>query len=158
MKDVKPTSLLKDRVREVEGNPDFSNKDISVSQSPVIAEVNSTIIPAMNQVELQPEVNSTSHPNVMTQVGVQFHIIINVYCILFRLVKLGASMLQYTAPLHPIPVAVVEDEKGGSLIIPERVPSAQGLSQAAASQTPFSLSQVYLFTTFSFLLLHILFF
>lgn len=72
MKDVKPTSLLKDRVREVEGNPDFSNKDISVSQAPVIPEVNS-IIPSMNQVDLQPEANSTGHPNVMTQVSVQLY-------------------------------------------------------------------------------------
>lgn len=114
MKDVKPTSLLKDRVREVEGNPDFSNKDISVSQAPVIPEVNS-IIPSMNQVDLQPEVNSASHPNVMTQ---------------------------YTASLHPVPIAMVDDEKGGPLIIPERVMSAQGLTQVAASQTPFSLSQL----------------
>lgn len=81
MKDVKPTSLLKDRVREVEGNPDFSNKDISVSQGPIIAEVNPTVVPAMNQAELQSEVNSTGHPNVINQVG--FSKLLNVltgYC------------------------------------------------------------------------------
>ncbi|ONK63797.1 uncharacterized protein A4U43_C07F19040 [Asparagus officinalis] len=115
MKDVKPTSLLKDRVREVEGNPDFSTKDINVSQAPIVTEINSTIIPAMNQVDLQSETNSTSHPNVMTQ---------------------------YSSPLHPVPITMVEDEKVGPLIIPERVPSAQGLTQVAASQTPFSLSQL----------------
>lgn len=52
-------------------------------------------------------------------------------------------MLQYAAPIHPVPVAMVEDDKGGPLLIPERVPSAQGLTQVAASQSPFSLSQVF---------------
>ncbi|XP_068669588.1 uncharacterized protein [Aristolochia californica] len=37
MKDVKPTSLLKDRVREMEGNPDFSTKD--ATQPQMITEV-----------------------------------------------------------------------------------------------------------------------
>ncbi|XP_068649486.1 uncharacterized protein [Aristolochia californica] len=37
MKDVKPTSLLKDRVREIEGNPDFSTKD--ATQPQMITEV-----------------------------------------------------------------------------------------------------------------------
>ncbi|KAL6878509.1 hypothetical protein ACP4OV_012679 [Aristida adscensionis] len=71
MKDVKPTSLLKDRIREVEGNPDFSNKDVSASQTPVVAEVSSAVIPALTHVELQPEISSTSHamslPNTLNQ-------------------------------------------------------------------------------------------
>ncbi|KAG8092529.1 hypothetical protein GUJ93_ZPchr0012g21276 [Zizania palustris] len=33
MKDVKPSSLLKDRVRQIEGNPDFSNKDPEMSST-----------------------------------------------------------------------------------------------------------------------------
>lgn len=70
MKDVKPTSLLKDRVREVEGNPDFSNKDASVAQPPVLAEVKPGVVPVLNQVE---EVNNTSyasgHPSLANQVG-----------------------------------------------------------------------------------------
>lgn len=72
MKDVKPTSLLKDRVREIEGNPDFSNKDIGASQPQMVAEVNSGMISTLSQVELQPEVANPSHPgghsNVLSQV------------------------------------------------------------------------------------------
>ncbi|KAG9452304.1 hypothetical protein H6P81_005208 [Aristolochia fimbriata] len=39
MKDVKPTSLLKDRAREIEGNPDFSTKD--ATQPQMLTEVDS---------------------------------------------------------------------------------------------------------------------
>lgn len=71
MKEVKPTALLKDKIREVEGNPDFSNKDITAAQPPFV-EVNSGLLPALNHVELQAEVNNsphpTSHPNALTQV------------------------------------------------------------------------------------------
>lgn len=73
MKDVKPTSLLKDRVREIEGNPDFSNKDISASQtqSPMVAEANSGMLSTLNQVELQSELTNPSlpsgHSNVLNQ-------------------------------------------------------------------------------------------
>lgn len=73
MKDVKPTSLLKDRVRDVEGNPDFSNKDVIAPQAPVITEVTPGIVPSMAQAELHQEANSTSnvatHQNVLNQVG-----------------------------------------------------------------------------------------
>lgn len=73
MKDVKPSSLLKDRVRQVVGNPDFSNKDVSTSQTSAAAEVSSGVIPSMNHMELQPEINSTSRaaslPNMLNQVG-----------------------------------------------------------------------------------------
>ncbi|CAM6118665.1 unnamed protein product [Calypogeia fissa] len=34
MKDVKPTQLLKGRVRDVESNPDFSNKDYAIQHQP----------------------------------------------------------------------------------------------------------------------------
>lgn len=73
MKDVKPSSLLKDRIRQIEGNPDFSNKDVSASQAPVVAEVSSGVMPTINHVEPQPEINSTSRatslPNMLSQVG-----------------------------------------------------------------------------------------
>lgn len=36
LKDVTPTSLLKDRVRQIEENPDFSNKDTGVSQQQMV--------------------------------------------------------------------------------------------------------------------------
>ncbi|KAI3908415.1 hypothetical protein MKW92_020455 [Papaver armeniacum] len=57
MKDVKPTSLLKDRSREVEGNPDFSNKDVTATQPLTIPEVNTLI-----SVEPQPEIANSSLP------------------------------------------------------------------------------------------------
>lgn len=62
MKEGKPTSLLKDLVRAVEGNPDFSNKDIGASQPQMGTEVNSGIIPTVNQVDLKPEIVNSSHP------------------------------------------------------------------------------------------------
>ncbi|KAI8032556.1 CCR4-NOT transcription complex subunit 1 [Camellia lanceoleosa] len=49
MKEVKPTSLLKDRVREVEGNLDFSNKDIGASQPQLVTEINTGIMCTLNQ-------------------------------------------------------------------------------------------------------------
>lgn len=38
IKDVTPASLLRDRVRVVEGNPDFSNKDFAAPQPPISSE------------------------------------------------------------------------------------------------------------------------
>lgn len=38
IKDVTPTSLLRDRMRVVEGNPDFSNKDFIAPQPPASSE------------------------------------------------------------------------------------------------------------------------
>lgn len=115
MKDVKPSCLLKDRIREVEGNPDFSTKEIIVPQPPVMAEVNSSTVSAMAQAELKHEVNNIGHPN---------------------------SKTQYAAPLHPVPTPMIEEAKGGQLVVPERVPSAQGLTQVAASQAPFAQDQL----------------
>ncbi|EEC74335.1 hypothetical protein OsI_09623 [Oryza sativa Indica Group] len=57
LKDVNPTSLLKDRVCEVEGNPDFSNKDVAASQT----QISSGISRSTNHVELQSVISSTSH-------------------------------------------------------------------------------------------------
>ncbi|VFQ85168.1 unnamed protein product [Cuscuta campestris] len=63
LKNVVPTSLLKDRVREVEGNPDFSIKDVGhSSQRQVVTDAKPGIINTLNQVELPTEVNS-SHPS-----------------------------------------------------------------------------------------------
>ncbi|KAF8048219.1 hypothetical protein N665_2608s0005 [Sinapis alba] len=55
IKSVKPTSLLKDRKREIEGNPDFRNKDFGVaqgSQPQMIDEFKSENISPHNHVEL----------------------------------------------------------------------------------------------------------
>lgn len=61
-----------DRVREVEGNPDFSNKDVGLAQQPMVGETKSSMVSALNQVELHVEVGSSSHPSghsrIMSQV------------------------------------------------------------------------------------------
>ncbi|XP_058085160.1 uncharacterized protein LOC131232729 isoform X2 [Magnolia sinica] len=119
MKDVKPTSLLKDRVREIEGNPDFSNKDMGASQPQMVAESNSGIISALSQVDLQPELTNPSHHSGHSTV-----------------------LTQYAAPLHLASSALAEDDKTGTLGLSERLPSSQGLSQVAPSQSPFSGSQL----------------
>lgn len=73
LKDVIPTSLLKDKIREVEGNPDFSNKDVGPSQAPVVNEVKPGIISTLNQVEVPLEVATSPHPGghsrIMSQVS-----------------------------------------------------------------------------------------
>ncbi|KAJ4956450.1 hypothetical protein NE237_013233 [Protea cynaroides] len=119
MKDVKPTSLLKDRIREVEGNPDFSTKDIGASQPQMIAEVNSGMISSLNQVELQPEVSVQSHPGGHSNV-----------------------LSQHTSPLHLASGSLVEDEKTANLSFSDRLSSGQGLSQITPLQSPFSVSQL----------------
>lgn len=72
MKDVTPTSLLKDRKREIEGNPDFSNKDVGASQAQMISDIKSGLVPPLNQVELPLEVanpsNTGGHPHILSQV------------------------------------------------------------------------------------------
>uniref|UniRef100_A0A0E0F0Y0 CCR4-Not complex component Not1 C-terminal domain-containing protein n=1 Tax=Oryza meridionalis TaxID=40149 RepID=A0A0E0F0Y0_9ORYZ len=108
MKDVKPSSLLKDRIRQIEGNPDFSNKDVSASQAPVVAEVSSGVMPTINHVEPQPEINSTS-----------------------RATSLPNMLSQYAAPLRLPTNNMVEDDKA-ALIMPEQV-SSHGLSQLMAA-------------------------
>ncbi|CAN6300160.1 unnamed protein product [Urochloa humidicola] len=121
MKDVKPSSLLKDRIRQVVGNPDFSNKDVSTSQTSAAVEVSSGIVPSMSHVELQPEINSSS-----------------------RATSLPSMLNQYAAPIRLPPNSMVEDDKV-ALIMPEQV-SSHSLTQAAPPQTPspspFSLSQL----------------
>lgn len=86
MKDITPTSLLKDRKREIEGNPDFSNKDVGASQPQMIPEVKPGIISALNQVELPLDVasppNSVGPTQLLSQVYIGF-----VFCCLVSAVK-----------------------------------------------------------------------
>ncbi|KAK9292677.1 hypothetical protein L1049_020655 [Liquidambar formosana] len=119
MKEVKPTSLLKERVREVEGNPDFSNKDIGASQPQMVTEINSGIMSTLNQVELQSEIVNSSHPGGHLNV-----------------------LSQYPSGLHLASGPLTEDEKMASLSLPDRLPSGQGLSQVSPSQSPYSVGQL----------------
>ncbi|XP_048534491.1 CCR4-NOT transcription complex subunit 1-like isoform X2 [Triticum urartu] len=115
MKDVKPSSLLKDRTRQLEGNPDFSNKDVTASQTPVVAEVSSGMIPAKNVVEVQPELTSTS-----------------------RATSIPNMLNQYAPPLRLPPNSMVEDDKV-ALIMPDQVSPSQTPSPLPAL---FTLSQL----------------
>ncbi|GMH00621.1 hypothetical protein Nepgr_002460 [Nepenthes gracilis] len=115
MKDVTPTSLLKDRVRVVEGNPDFSNKDIGAPQPAMVAEDKSGVLAAPNQVELPLEVAAasyiSSHPH---------------------------SISPYAGPGSTL----IEDDKLAAIGFSDQLPSAQGLLQATASQSPYSMAQL----------------
>ncbi|KAL4562855.1 hypothetical protein LXL04_026886 [Taraxacum kok-saghyz] len=127
LKEVSPSSLLMDKVREVEGNPDFSNKDAGSAQQqqqqqqqqqPMVGEVNkSTMISSLNQVELPVDVASSSHPGAHSRV-----------------------LSQYAPPLHlPSAATLSEDEKMAALGLSDQLPSAQGLLQA---QLPYSVGQL----------------
>ncbi|CAM0956224.1 unnamed protein product [Alopecurus aequalis] len=115
LKDVKPSSFLKDRIRQVEGNPDFSNKDASASQTPVITEVSSGMIPVKNLVEAQPELTSTS-----------------------RATSLPNMLNQYAPSIHLPSNNMIEDAKV-ALIMPDQVSPSQTPSPSPAL---FTLSQL----------------
>ncbi|XP_039684486.1 CCR4-NOT transcription complex subunit 1 isoform X2 [Medicago truncatula] len=110
MKDVTPTSLLKDRKREIEGNPDFSNKDVGASQSQMISDIKPGLVPPVNQVELPPEVSNPSN-----------------------------MLSQYAGSLHISTGTMMEDEKVAPLGLPDQLPSAQGLIQANTTPASFQL-------------------
>ncbi|XP_074578118.1 uncharacterized protein LOC141834681 isoform X2 [Curcuma longa] len=122
MKEVKPTTLLIDKIREVEGNPDFSNKDITAAHPPLV-EINSGLLPPSSHVELQTEVKSSSdpgsHPN---------------------------AMAQYTSAPHITSGSILEEDKIGIVNGPELVSSVQGLTQVtpspSPSPSPFSLNEL----------------
>ncbi|KAH9788463.1 transcription regulator [Citrus sinensis] len=119
MKDITPTSLLKDRKREIEGNPDFSNKDVGASQPQLVPEVKPAIVSPLGHVDLPLDV--ASPPNS----GGPTHL-----------------LSQYAAPLRLSSGTLMEDEKLAALGISDQLPSAQGLFQASQSQSPFSVSQL----------------
>nr|GMC82829.1 CCR4-NOT transcription complex subunit 1 isoform X1 [Ipomoea batatas] len=116
LKDVAPTSLLKDRVREVEGNPDFSNKDAGSSQSQIVTDVKSGLVSTLNQVELPLEAATSSHPGSHSRI-----------------------LSQYASPLHLPSATLMEEEKLVALVDQHQIPSGQGI---IPGQTPFSVSQL----------------
>ncbi|GER44883.1 transcription regulators [Striga asiatica] len=116
LKDVTPTSLLKDKVREVEGNPDFSNKDMGSSQPPIPNEAKSGVVSIPNQVEVPLDVAAPAHSGGHS-----------------RMVS------QFATPLHHSSATLTEDEKMVSLGFPDQLPSAQSLLQV---QTPLLSNQL----------------
>ncbi|KAE8699711.1 transcription factor UNE10-like [Hibiscus syriacus] len=116
MKDIAPTCLLKDRKRELEGNPDFSNKDVGASQASMVAE-KSGIVSPLNHADLSLEGASPPNSGGPTQLP-----------------------SQYAGPLRLSSGALTEDEKLAALGLSDQLPSAQGLFQATPLPSPFSLS------------------
>lgn len=89
MKDVKVSQLLKGRPREIEGNPDFSNKDVAIAHPPALYTTESAPSSAapMAHVDLPSEASiSSSHP-VLPPTSV------SQVCYAFprRLIKFGSS-------------------------------------------------------------------
>lgn len=83
LKDMTPTSLLENRLRQVEGNPDFSNKDMGVSHPPMVSEAKSGMISSLNKVELPVEVASPltgGHTPLLSQVSI---------CLIFSYLSVG---------------------------------------------------------------------
>ncbi|KAF8111472.1 hypothetical protein N665_0074s0008 [Sinapis alba] len=119
LKEVAPTSLLKDRKRELDGNPDFSNKDLGathISQPPMIQEPK-TISP-LKQIDLPIDVANS--PNTDTP---------------------SKLLSQYVAPQRVYTNTLMEDEKVATLGLPDQLPSPQGLFQSIPSPM-FSISQL----------------
>ncbi|KAE9600761.1 putative CCR4-Not complex component, Not1, CCR4-NOT transcription complex subunit 1, HEAT [Lupinus albus] len=119
LKDVTPTFLLKDRKRAIEGNPDFSNKDVGSSQAQMISDIKSGPVPPVKQVDLPLEVtnlsNTGGHPHMLSQ---------------------------YAGPLHISTGTLMEEEKVTPLGLSDQLPSVQGLLQATPTPAPFSISQI----------------
>ncbi|XP_019058124.1 PREDICTED: CCR4-NOT transcription complex subunit 1 isoform X2 [Tarenaya hassleriana] len=122
MKEVAPTSLLKDRKRETDGNPDFSSKDLGVaqvSQPQMLPEAKSGAFSPLNQVELALDV--TSSPNTGNH---------------------SKLLSQYPAPLQISAGTSMDDEKVSALSLSDKLPSAQGLFQSTPSPSAFSINQL----------------
>uniref|UniRef100_A0A1J3EG21 CCR4-NOT transcription complex subunit 1 n=1 Tax=Noccaea caerulescens TaxID=107243 RepID=A0A1J3EG21_NOCCA len=119
LKEVAPTSLLKDRTRELDGNPDFSNKDLGVthiSQPQIIPEPKTTS--PLKQIDLPLDVANL--PNTDTP---------------------SKLLTQYVAPQRVYATTSMEDEKVATLGLPDQLPSPQGLFQSTPSPL-FSISQL----------------
>lgn len=72
MKDITPTSLLENQPRQVEGNPDFSNKDLGAPLAPMISEVKTGTVSTLNKVELPVEIanpHTGGHTHLLSQVS-----------------------------------------------------------------------------------------
>ncbi|KAJ0235619.1 Transcription regulator [Hirschfeldia incana] len=116
LKEVAPTSLLRDRKREIDGNPDFSNKDLGVthiSQPPMIQEPKTNS--PLKQIDLPIDVANTDTPSKL--------------------------LSQYVAPQHVYTNTSMEDEKVATLGLPDQLPSSQRLFQSTPSPS-FSISQL----------------
>lgn len=124
MKDVKVSQLLKGRLREVEGNPDFSNKDVAIAHQSSLftTESSSSSAAPMGLVDLPSEASVSASHNIMPSSSVSQ-------------VQLGTSHISASLTLP-------EEEKLAALALTERLPSGQGLPQTAGSPAPYSGNQL----------------
>ncbi|ESQ36840.1 hypothetical protein EUTSA_v10006521mg [Eutrema salsugineum] len=119
LKEVAPTSLLKDRKREIDGNPDFSNKDLGVthiSQPQMIPEPK-TISP-LKQIDLPLDVANSPNTDAPSKL-----------------------LPQYVSPQRVYTNTLMEDEKVATLGLSDQLSSPQGLFQSTPSPS-FSISQL----------------
>lgn len=124
MKDVKVTQLLKGRPREVEGNPDFSNKDVTLAHqpSPFATESSSSIAAPMGHVDHSSETTgSVLHTSISST---------------------AISQGQHVTSHISASLSLPEDEKLGALALTERLPTAQALPQTAGSPSPYTGNQL----------------
>lgn len=119
IKDVKPTSLLKDRVWEVQGNTDFSKNDMGASQPLLITETNTGIVSTFNALDIQPEILSS------TQTGAHLNL-----------------LSQYTGNLYFASGPSMGDEEMATLSLSDPLPSGQGFPQVPSSQSQYSVGQL----------------
>ncbi|KAG2320415.1 hypothetical protein Bca52824_013628 [Brassica carinata] len=119
LKEVAPTSLLKDRKREIDGNPDFSNKDPGVTHisQPQMIQEPKTISP-LNQIDLPLDVANSPNTDAPSKL-----------------------LSQYVAPQRVYTNTLMEDEKVSTLGLSDQLPSPQGLFQSTPSPL-FSISQL----------------
>uniref|UniRef100_A0A0D3C6V7 CCR4-Not complex component Not1 C-terminal domain-containing protein n=1 Tax=Brassica oleracea var. oleracea TaxID=109376 RepID=A0A0D3C6V7_BRAOL len=119
LKEVAPTSLLKDRKREIDGNPDFSNKDLGVTHisQPQMIQEPKTISP-LKQIDLPLDVADSPNTDASSK--------------LFS---------QYVAPQRVYTNTLMEDEKVSTLGLSDQLPSPQGLFPSTPSPL-FSISQL----------------
>ncbi|CAN7138525.1 unnamed protein product [Brassica rapa subsp. narinosa] len=118
LKEVAPTSLLKDRKREIDGNPDFSNKDLGVTHisQPQIIQEPKTISP-LKQIDLPLDVADSPNTDDSSKL-----------------------LSQYVAPQRVYTNTLMEDEKVSHLGLSDQLPSPQGLFPSTPSPL-FSISQ-----------------
>ncbi|KAG0586495.1 hypothetical protein KC19_2G096000 [Ceratodon purpureus] len=114
MKEVKPFKLLEGLERELEGNPDFSNRDPVFSQSPLPA-------PSAND-----SAQSVPIPSLPQQLDIPTELPI---------------VTQSTTALSPSGIAQLNEEERPSLLL-ERTQNGQVSSTSLQSQPSFSSSQV----------------
>jgi CCR4-NOT transcription complex subunit 1 len=108
---VKPTSLLKNRVRKVEGSLDFSSNDLELPESHKVTEVNFSTSSTSNQTELlQVDIINPSHSSHSSS-----HSVVS---------------SQHAAAPYNTSAALTEDDKADHLQLFASLPATQRIPQS----------------------------